>query len=149
MKKYFILPFISISALSVHAQSLCSADEKTAFSCPLRNGKTVSLCSSVDADGKNYLHYLFGNKKNIELSYPSKKIPSQKAFRRDYSKYGFHSYVSFSINRNRYGVYGNTDSNDWSHDGVMVNSHLLKCIQPPQKKYFSTIIDQQNIPADQ
>ncbi|MCU1264723.1 MAG: uncharacterized protein JWM21_1041 [Acidobacteria bacterium] len=72
---------------SLHANSLCTADEQVIFSCSLkRSAKIVSLCSSKDfAKDSGYLQYRFGLPGKIELKFPKDRKATQQQFR--YSHY--------------------------------------------------------------
>ncbi len=53
------------------AEGLCTPEEHTYFSCPIKSGKTLSVCGQKTADSLSWLQYRFGTKQKIELSYPT------------------------------------------------------------------------------
>jgi hypothetical protein len=64
------------------AVTLCGAKEKTVFSCPLTNGKTVSVCAStVLTKDSGWMQYRFGRVgKKTELVYPTERKHPREAF---------------------------------------------------------------------
>ena len=146
MKKIMLLLLLPTTAFCT--ETLCPKDQITAFSCALKNGKTVSICASPDLDEqKGSLTYLFGKPSKIELTYPEHAIHPSKVFKRDYVKYGFHNYIAFYRKKVRYAVYGN-EEDDWKGDGVMVNSRIMNCKTKPSKDKFSEILDKAALPDD-
>ena len=70
---------IFMASLSVNAASLCSAEEKSLFSCQLEDSKkSVSLCQS-NADHKQ-IFYKFGTPEQVEITLPNEKSPKPKIF---------------------------------------------------------------------
>lgn len=60
-------------------QTLCDDDEEIYFSCPLENGKSVSVCAKNNtAPSRGYVQYRYGTKDNI-FAFPSKNIPPNTA----------------------------------------------------------------------
>ena len=52
-------------------QTLCSEGEEVYFSCPLENGKTVSVCAKNNtAPNRGYVQYRYGSKDDA-FAYPS------------------------------------------------------------------------------
>lgn len=62
--------------------TLCSELEDVYFSCPLSNGKMVSICASKNSSPSvGYVQYRYGSRKIVELYYPSvKKAPMNLIF---------------------------------------------------------------------
>jgi hypothetical protein len=59
----------------------CKGNEDIYFSCPLANGKTVSICAKNNTDPtKGYVQYRYGRPDAIELEYPSGKIAPKGIF---------------------------------------------------------------------
>ena len=56
-------------------QTLCAGDEEIYFSCPLENGKTVSVCAKNNsAPNRGYVQYRYGEKEDA-FSFPNKNTP--------------------------------------------------------------------------
>ncbi|WP_228939174.1 hypothetical protein [Paraburkholderia saeva] len=89
MRKFFFLTFmlcIRFSAASAQAQSLPSEDslcregEDIYFSCPLENGKTISVCARNNGSpDQGYVRYEYGNKEN-SFVYPLENMPPGDKF---------------------------------------------------------------------
>jgi hypothetical protein len=59
-------------------QTLCSADEEVYFSCPLENGKTVSVCTKGNTrPDRGYVQYRYGIGADI-FAFPSKDVAPTK-----------------------------------------------------------------------
>ncbi len=72
------LTFIALP--SAQAQSLCSAAEKSLFSCEIGR-KVLSVCASKDLDEKKgTLQYRFGTPDKLDLAYPEKAEHPKKYF---------------------------------------------------------------------
>jgi hypothetical protein len=62
-------------------KTLCEAGEDIYFSCPLSNGKTVSVCAKGNSDPRRgYVQYRYGDQNNI-FAFPKKNIPPDKIFK--------------------------------------------------------------------
>ncbi len=69
-----------IALPSAKAQSLCSAAEKSLFSCEIGR-KVLSVCASKDLDEKKgTLQYRFGTPEKLDLAYPEKAEHPKKHF---------------------------------------------------------------------
>lgn len=67
-------------ATSAQAQSLCTANEKSLFSCEIGR-KVLSVCASKDLDeNKGTLQYRFGTADKLDLAYPEKADHPKKHF---------------------------------------------------------------------
>jgi hypothetical protein len=66
------------------AQSLCARDEVVYFSCPVKGGKILSICSNlaeVDTNEEgHWVQYRFGKPRRIELAYLRQKRESFSRF---------------------------------------------------------------------
>ena len=112
-----VLSMMSVAwAANAQPGTLCLQNERTIFSCPLKNtAKLVSLCGSRDlAEGSGYLQYRFGRRGKVELEFPNERRGSPKAFRHTlYTRYQVNRFsVSFSVGNYTYTVFDN-------HDGEM------------------------------
>jgi hypothetical protein len=59
-------------------QTLCSEGEEVYFSCPLENGKTVSVCAKDNtAPNRGYVQYRYGNKDDAFV-FPPENVPPSK-----------------------------------------------------------------------
>jgi len=80
----FLFICFSVSAMAdSKAPTHCKSNEKVIFSCPFKDGKTVSLCASPDLSrDKGVLQYRFGRiGRKLEFSYPQNpKHPSTQFF---------------------------------------------------------------------
>jgi hypothetical protein len=68
-------PLLTQAKASKAAPSLCKGVDKTIFSCPFKNGKTVSICASADISrDAGHLQYRFGKLGQVpELVFPAKR----------------------------------------------------------------------------
>jgi hypothetical protein len=75
--------FAVASELSSFAQNegtLCGEGEDVYFSCPLGNGKTVSICAKDNfSPNRGYVQYRYGIESNVFV-YPEKNISPGKIF---------------------------------------------------------------------
>ncbi|WP_106280967.1 hypothetical protein [Paraburkholderia sp. BL25I1N1] len=56
-------------------QTLCNEGEEVYFSCPLENGKTVSVCAKANtAPNRGYVQYRYGVKDDA-FAFPREKVP--------------------------------------------------------------------------
>lgn len=99
---------VSAQPSKTQAGTLCAADERIIFSCPIkRPAKIVSLCASKDlTSDRGYLQYRFGLPGKVELEFPKERTGTQQQFQ--YSHY-FRARVdlteiSFSINGYEYQI---------------------------------------------
>lgn len=59
---------------SQREETLCSGSEEIYFSCPLENGKTISVCASEDVSrNRGYVKYKYGDKSSVFV-YPTKNV---------------------------------------------------------------------------
>ncbi|MGN8139132.1 hypothetical protein ACTJLC_31030 [Paraburkholderia sp. 22099] len=64
--------------LSQDDQTLCNEGEEIYFSCPLENGKTVSICAKNNPDpGRGYVQYRYGSKDDVFV-FPPENVPPAK-----------------------------------------------------------------------
>jgi hypothetical protein len=101
------------------AASLCTAGETTAFSCPTRQGKVISICASrTDA------HYRFGRPGAIELVYPSSGRHDPRLFRHfHYFRAGAEqTSLSFTTAGATYTVFSDADETGDQDAGVTVRT---------------------------
>lgn len=114
----FFLFFLALSSGAMadeeKAPTHCKSDEKAIFSCPLKNGKTVSLCASPDlARGIGTLQYRFGRSgQPAELTYPKAGRNPAEYFWLDSSHGGQWSQheLGFSLGQFRYEILVQTNS---------------------------------------
>lgn len=117
----FTIVFVSFAmSVCVHAgqkkpaSTLCTSTEKVIFSCPLRNGKTVSLCASSDLSmDKGTLQYRFGRLGSTpELKYPVMDSSPRDHFWLDFSQGGLWAQydLNFLTNGFRYSISVQTNS---------------------------------------
>lgn len=105
----------SVSAMDgVKSPTHCKPDEKVIFSCPFKNGKTVSLCASPDlSKDVGTLQYRYGRiGRTPELSYPQPVGHPRNYFGFN-SSHGGHwaQYeLSFSISQFKYELSIQTNS---------------------------------------
>ncbi|MFJ3368188.1 hypothetical protein [Pseudomonas sp. NPDC086251] len=60
---------------------LCSSTEEIYFSCPLPQGKIVSVCGHKNnKPSEGYVQYRYGTPEKIEMIYPQSKIPPKDRF---------------------------------------------------------------------
>lgn len=87
------------------AASLCTSSERATFSCALKNGKTVSICRSVNKH-PDVLTYRFGDQDKVELEFSDRTGPTSRfryehyfRYKRDYFDLSFqnddHTYTVF------------------------------------------------------
>ncbi|MDR6412514.1 hypothetical protein [Paraburkholderia terricola] len=63
---------------SQEEQTLCNEDEEVYFSCPLENGKTVSVCAKNNTDPeRGFVQYRYGSK-NDAFIFPPENAPPAK-----------------------------------------------------------------------
>lgn len=78
------LLMLALPAFSSAAQTLCLKDEVDYFSCPVKGGKILSICSNlaeVDISGPDsWVQYRFGTPNKVELAFPSEKAESFSRF---------------------------------------------------------------------
>lgn len=102
------------SATGDYAPTHCKPDEKVIFSCPLKTGKTVSLCASPDlARGTGALQYRFGKTgQPLKLAYPKPAKHPGNYFSLDSSHGGQWSLheLGFSVGEFRYEILVQTNS---------------------------------------
>jgi hypothetical protein len=116
------------STVALLPKTLCAADERVIFSCPLRRpAKIVSVCSSKNLTKETgYLQYRFGLPGKIELEFPKGRQGSQAKF--EYTHY-FRAQVdlteiNFSVDGVNYSVfdeYNGEEKPAVSSQGVAVN----------------------------
>lgn len=59
-------------------QTLCGEGEEVYFSCPLENGKTVSVCAKNNtAPNRGYVQYRYGNKDDA-FEFPPENVPPSR-----------------------------------------------------------------------
>ncbi|SED46138.1 hypothetical protein SAMN02787142_3206 [Burkholderia sp. WP9] len=60
---------------SQEEQTLCNEDEAVYFSCPLENGKTVSVCAKDNTNpNRGFVQYRYGSKNNAFV-FPPENVP--------------------------------------------------------------------------
>ena len=89
MRKSIFLTFmlcLRVSAANAQVQSLPSEDslcregEDIYFSCPLENGKTISVCAKNNiSPNQGYVRYEYGNKES-SFNYPLENMPPGDRF---------------------------------------------------------------------
>ncbi len=63
---------------SQNEQTLCSEDEEVYFSCPLENGKTISVCAKGNASpDKGYVQYRYSTERDT-FAFPAKNVAPTK-----------------------------------------------------------------------
>lgn len=61
--------------------TLCAANEDIYFSCPLGNGRIVSICAHGNKfPSAGYVQYRYGSLGNVELVYPPRRTPPESIF---------------------------------------------------------------------
>jgi hypothetical protein len=115
MRHYAVLlSFVTANALA--AESHCTNQEQTIFSCSIaKSSKVISLCSSLKlAKGQGALAYRFGPLGKIELEFPSSPTNSLQQFRHaHYSRFQTdRTEVSFSIGKYDYSVFDYYDGEE-------------------------------------
>ncbi|CAB3735978.1 hypothetical protein LMG24238_06184 [Paraburkholderia sediminicola] len=64
--------------LSQDEQTLCNEGEEIYFSCPLENGKTVSVCAKNNTDpDRGYVQYRYGSKDDVFVFPPENVQPAK------------------------------------------------------------------------
>jgi hypothetical protein len=80
---FFVCGFSSFSVFAGEDKevTLCESQEAIYFSCPLPNGKVVSVCASGNKKpSSGYVQYRYGTPEKLELVYPQSKIPPEGQF---------------------------------------------------------------------
>ncbi|STX47260.1 Uncharacterized protein conserved in bacteria [Legionella hackeliae] len=150
-----MLVFILSTPVFAETASLCQSNEQVVFSCPTKNSKTISLCASEDLSAATgTIQYRFGKKNNIELFYPSKKIPPSEAFmgRSQMFSGGGGIYLRFGKNNFDYIIYSGIGKG-WDVNGLILlkNSKFLSyfpCIEKPVIQITPEQLTSLNIPLD-
>ena len=94
-----VLTLSSANVWAKPANTHCSANEQTLFSCQLKNNKTVSLCASNDFSATGgYLQYRFGKIGKVELTLPKAQSGMPEALRLTQSKDTFAEYNDLTFN---------------------------------------------------
>ncbi len=122
-------------------KTLCRAEEKVFFSCPVKNNKIISLCGpeTLTRD-KGYLQYRYGRNGRMDIEYPAGEKDTLSKFR-----YGHYSNqeiertrVNFSNNEYSYEVFTTTGKKTGialKKSGVIVNYHSMDienvCLSEP------------------
>ena len=119
MKKYIFLFLISFSVDTVE-NTPCNSNEEIIFSCRSHD-KTISICASNE---KQYIHYLFSNKNNLELDAPNKNHQNSKDFFRVFYAYGpgLQSYMTFKQGKFNYYIYSDYGDDSFSETGLKMSS---------------------------
>jgi hypothetical protein len=126
--RYYALFLALITANVFAAESHCTNQEQTIFSCGLaKSSKVISLCSSTKlAKGQGALAYRFGPLGKVELEFPSSSTNSLQQFRHShYSRFQTdRTEVSFSIGKYDYSVFDYYDGDEKPKEsrGVRVGS---------------------------
>lgn len=118
MKKVLSIVLLSLASNS-YAESLCSSQEETVFSCDTKT-ESISICALTnDRIQAQRIRYLFGTKRKIELNYPKRNDKSSKQHFASNYTYGpgFNSYISFRIGAFKYFVYSNHGNDVYSQTG--------------------------------
>lgn len=81
----FMAGFLMVATVPLLAsgeeKTHCDSDEDIYFSCPLQNGKIVSVCAKNNTDPtKGYVQYRYGKPEAIELEYPRGKVAPKGFF---------------------------------------------------------------------
>ncbi|MEO6280328.1 hypothetical protein [Roseateles sp.] len=117
---------------TANAVGHCHPDERAIFSCALRNGKTVSVCSSqaLSAD-EGYLQCRYGRPGRIELEYPTIRNGSQARFEfeshRPYQ--GEYENLEFEKDGHRYSIYRVLTNESGQKNSAGIRVHRLSADQ--------------------
>lgn len=111
----------ALSAWSQARPSLCTADERIAFSCAVGR-KVASLCASADlSKTTGYVQYRYGRPGKIEMTYPQDKVHPSAVFK--WGVLGFAGggtdYYRFSNEGYDYVVYSGM-GRGWTQEGIVV-----------------------------
>lgn len=117
------------------AASLCTANETTAFSCPTRQGKLMSICAT-----RTDTHYRFGRPGAIELAFPPPGRYAPTLFRHfHYFRAGTEqTSLSFATGGVTYTVFSDSDDSGEQDAGVTVRTKAstkpvtIACASKPQ-----------------
>lgn len=122
---------LSIHAAHVNADSsgvpaLCSAGERTLFSCPTANGKLIAVCAA----GKDQAQYRFGKPNKLELVFPPEpKQGPDRLLWSHYSRPGVDRLsVRFVHDNMEYTVF------DWIDESGRRDSGVRMSTLPPGKR---------------
>ncbi|MBX7149235.1 hypothetical protein K1X76_09110 [bacterium] len=85
MKKIITFLGLYLWAFNTMAMGLCDKAEVTYFSCPVKGGKTLSVCGKKAGETLTFLQYRFGTAQKKELVYPADNAKPSDAF--DFSHY--------------------------------------------------------------
>jgi hypothetical protein len=111
------------------AQSLCTRDEVDYFSCPVKGGKVLSICSNLaevdTTEPGHWVQYRFGTPRRIELAYPREKKESLSRFeghvfdargeRKETSELRFiNGTTYYSVSLSRSPAKGTRNANDYA-----------------------------------
>lgn len=117
-----LLLLFLVMAAPVQAQgTLCTKQEKVAFSCPVGK-KIVSLCASADlSETSGYVQYRYGTKDKVELVYPDTLSHPRAHFEFGSNDYtgGHTDYYLFNNNGVDYIVYSGLGW-QWRNEGLVV-----------------------------
>lgn len=73
--------FVCWLAQAEEDPTLCATNEDIYFSCPLSNGRIVSICAHGNNSPRaGYVQYRYGSLGNIELAYPPRRTPPESIF---------------------------------------------------------------------
>lgn len=126
--RYYTVFFALVTANVFAAESHCTSQEQTLFSCSVaKSAKVVSLCASPKlAKGQGTLAYRFGAPGKVELEFPSSSTNSLQQFRHaQYSRYQVNrTEISFSIGKYNYSVFDYYDGEEKTKEsrGVRVGN---------------------------
>lgn len=68
----------NLAQLSQDEQTFCNEGDESYFSCPLENGKIVSVCAKNNTDpDRGYVQYRYGSKDDVFV-FPPENVPSAK-----------------------------------------------------------------------
>ncbi|WED44470.1 lysozyme inhibitor LprI family protein [Legionella cardiaca] len=147
----FFLPLVSFA----ENNSLCQNDEQILFTCLTKNNKTISVCASKNLSATSgYMQYRFGQKDNIEMSYPSSKVPANKAFtgRAQMFSGGGGTYLRFNKNDYDYILYTGIGKG-WEVNGLIVLKDAnfvsyFSCNHQPVSQITPQELEDLKIPLD-
>jgi hypothetical protein len=75
---------LAVMPSAAGAQSLCARGEVDYFSCPVKGGKILSICSNLaevdTSEPGHWVQYRFGRPSRVELAYPREKRESLSRF---------------------------------------------------------------------